>query len=402
MSMTVRSASTMAGVPSERELKQPLIRVFNDHLIDYPTPRNLSYMWGFGSSAGIFLGIQLVTGIFLAMHYTPHVDLAFNSVEHIMRDVNGGWLIRYLHANGASFFFLVVYLHIFRGFYYSSYAAPRSLAWMLGVIIFLAMMATAFMGYVLPWGQMSFWAATVITNLFSAFPVVGQPIVEWLWGGFSVDNATLNRFFSFHYLLPFVIVALVIVHLAGLHAAGSGNPLGVGTSLDKIPFHPYFWAKDVVGWVIVGGAYFGYVFFAPNVLGHTDNYIEANAMVTPPHIVPEWYFLPYYAVLRSIPHKLGGVIAMFASILVLLLLPMLHTSPFRSADYRPIYRVFFWIFMLDWVILGWIGGNAPESPYVEIGQAFTVFYFLFICVFVPVIGLIEKACLQRTQPNVQL
>jgi ubiquinol-cytochrome c reductase cytochrome b subunit len=326
---------------SLRILNRPIINLLNDHLIDYPTPVNINYLWNFGSMAGIFLVVQILTGIFLAMHYTPHVDLAFLSVEHIMRDVNNGWLIRYLHANGASMFFGVVYIHIARGIYYGSYQKPRGFVWVAGVVILILMMATAFMGYVLPWGQMSFWAATVITNLFSAFPIVGEPIVAWLWGGFSVDNATLNRFFSFHYLLPFLIVGAVLAHLAVLHQNGSNNPLGVHSGIDKIPFYPYFIIKDLFSWVIAFVFYFGFVFFAPNYLGHTDNYIEANAMVTPAHIVPEWYFLPFYAILRSIPHKLGGVIAMFAALLVLFLLPYLNTSEIRSSSFRPLHRQFF-------------------------------------------------------------
>jgi len=313
-----------------------------------------------------------------------------------MRDVNNVWLLRYLHANGASLFFFVVYIHIFRGLYYGSYATPRHILWCIGVVIFILMMATAFMGYVLPWGQMSFWAATVITNLFSAFPIVGQSIVEWLWGGFSVDNATLNRFFSLHYLLPFVLAAAVIIHLASLHEVGSNNPLGVSAMVDKISFHPYLWIKDVFGWILIGIVYLGFVFYSPNTLGHPDNYVEANAMVTPAHIVPEWYFLPYYAVLRSIPDKLGGVLAMFGSLLVLLLLPMLHTSDVRSSLFRPLHRIFFWIFTLNWVILGWIGGNVAESPYLEIGQTATVFYFLYILVIVPSLGIAERKFLEWT------
>jgi len=340
--------------------------------------------------AGIFLVVQILTGIFLAMHYTPHVDLAFLSVEHIMRDVNNGWLIRYLHANGASMFFAIVYIHVARGIYYGSYQKPRGFVWVVGVVILILMMATAFMGYVLPWGQMSFWAATVITNLFSAFPIVGEPIVAWLWGGFSVDNATLNRFFSFHYLLPFLIVGAVLVHLAVLHQNGSNNPLGVNGSVDKISFYPYFVIKDLFSWVIAFIFYFSFVYFAPNYLGHTDNYIEANAMVTPTHIVPEWYFLPFYAILRSIPHKLGGVIAMFAALLVLLLLPYLNTSEIRSSSFRPLHRQFFWLLVLDYFILGWIGGCAPETPYLEIGQIATFFYFFYFLFIIPVLGLLEK------------
>jgi quinol-cytochrome oxidoreductase complex cytochrome b subunit len=375
---------------SLRILNRPIINILNDHLIDYPTPVNINYLWNFGSMAGVFLVVQILTGIFLAMHYTPHVDLAFLSVEHIMRDVNNGWLIRYLHANGASMFFAVVYIHVARGIYYGSYQKPRGFVWVVGVVILILMMATAFMGYVLPWGQMSFWAATVITNLFSAFPIVGEPIVAWLWGGFSVDNATLNRFFSFHYLLPFLIVGAVLVHLAVLHQNGSNNPLGINGSIDKISFYPYFVIKDLFSWVIAFIFYFGFVYFAPNYLGHTDNYIEANAMVTPAHIVPEWYFLPFYAILRSIPHKLGGVIAMFAALLVLLLLPYLNTSEVRSSSFRPLHRQFFWLLVLDYFILGWIGGCAPETPYLEIGQLATFFYFFYFLFIIPALGLLEK------------
>nr|YP_010835000.1 apocytochrome b [Cryptomonas gyropyrenoidosa]WFQ82675.1 apocytochrome b [Cryptomonas gyropyrenoidosa] len=378
---------------SLRILNRPIINILNDHLVDYPTPANINYLWNFGSLAGVFLVVQILTGIFLAMHYTPHVDLAFLSVEHIMRDVNNGWFIRYLHANGASMFFAVVYIHIARGLFYGSYQKPRGFVWILGVVILILMMATAFMGYVLPWGQMSFWAATVITNLFSAFPIVGEPIVAWLWGGFSVDNATLNRFFSFHYLLPFTIIGAVLIHLAVLHQNGSNNPLGTNSSIDKIPFYPFFVMKDVFSWVLVFVLYFSFVYFAPNYLGHTDNYIEANPMITPAHIVPEWYFLPFYAILRSIPHKLGGVIAMFAALLILLLLPYLNTSEVRSSSFRPLHRYFFWLLVLDYFILGWIGGCAPESPYLEIGQIATFFYFFYFLVILPVLGLVEKSLL---------
>lgn len=374
-----------------RLLKEPpIISVFNNHLIDYPTPVNISYWWGFGFLSGMFLSVQLITGIFLAMHYAPNINLAFLSVEHIMRDVNYGWLIRYIHANGASFFFLAVYIHIFRGLYSGSYAKPRELTWVIGIVIFLLMMATAFMGYVLPWGQMSLWAATVITNLFSAIPVIGPSIVEFLWGGFSVDNATLNRFYSFHYLLPFAITAAVLVHLAALHFNGSNNPLGISSFVDKIPFYPYFWVKDVLGFIFFGIIFSYLVYFLPNLLNHPDNYIEGNPMVTPAHIVPEWYFLPYYAILRSIPHKLGGVIAMFASILVLLILPYINTSQIRSSMFRPLYKKLFWLFVLDWFILGWIGGNNPEYPYLEIGQVATAFYFIWVLALVPLVGLFER------------
>jgi ubiquinol-cytochrome c reductase cytochrome b subunit len=375
---------------SLRVLDRPLINILNDHLVDYPTPININYLWNFGFTAGAFLVIQMVTGIFLAMHYTPHIDLAFLSVEHIMRDVNNGWLIRYFHANGASFFFLVVYVHVGRSLYYGSYQKPRGFVWALGVIILLLMMAAAFTGYVLPWGQMSFWAATVITNLFSAIPLIGEPIVSWLWGGFSVDNATLNRFFSFHYLVPFLIAACVIVHIAILHQNGSNNPLGINGNVDKIPFYPFFVLKDLFSLILISVFFCFFVYFAPNYLGHTDNYIEANAMVTPAHIVPEWYFLPLYAVLRSIPHKLGGVIAMLSALVVLLVLPYLGTAEIRSSSFRPFHRALFWLFVLDWFILGYIGGCSPESPYLEIGQIATIFYFSYFLLIIPIIGIIES------------
>jgi ubiquinol-cytochrome c reductase cytochrome b subunit len=306
--------------------KQPVLSVVNEHLIEYPTPSNINYFWGFGSLAGIFLVVQIATGIFLAMHYTPHVDLAFSSVEHIMRDVEGGWLLRYAHANGASMFFIIVYMHMFRGLYYGSYASPREAVWCIGVIILLLMIITAFIGYVLPWGQMSFWGATVITSLASAIPIVGDQITFWLWGGFSVDNATLNRFFSLHYLLPFIIAGASIAHLAALHQYGSNNPLGTLSTVDKVPFYPYFYVKDLVGWVAFFIFFSAFLFFAPNLLGHPDNYIPANPMVTPAHIVPEWYFLPVYAILRSIPNKLGGVLAIGLVFVSLLALPFINSS----------------------------------------------------------------------------
>jgi len=370
--------------------KNLLLAFIDSHIINYPTPINLNYFWSFGSAAGIFLVIQILTGIFLAMHYTPHTEYAFNSVEHIMRDVNNGWLIRYMHANGASFFFIVVYCHIFRGLYYGSYIKPRGLLWCSGVIIFLLMMATAFMGYVLPWGQMSFWGATVITNLFSAIPMIGKYIVEWLWGGFSVDNATLNRFFSLHYLLPFVIAGLTIVHLSLLHKEGSNNPLGINTNVETIPFYPYFYVKDLFFFIFVMFAFFVVVFYYPNALGHPDNYIPANPLVTPPHIVPEWYFLPFYAILRSIPDKLGGVLAMIGAVLVLLLLPIINTSEIRSSKFRPIFRIFYWFLVSDFLILGWIGQKPVESPFIEIGVISTIFYFSFFLIILPLTGLVEK------------
>jgi len=354
------------------------LAILNNHIVDYPTPINLNYMWNFGSLAGICLVIQIITGIFLAMHYTPHIDYAFISIEHIMRDVNNGWLIRYLHANGASMFFIIVYIHMFRGLYYGSYMAPRQELWFSGVTIFLLMMATGFMGYVLPWGQMSFWGVTVITNLFSAIPFIGENITQWLWGGFSVDNATLNRFFSLHYLLPFLIAGLSLVHLILLHDNGSNNPLGIDSKAGKITFYPYFYVKDLFGFLLFCFFFSFFVFFSPNFLGHPDNYIPANSLVTPAHIVPEWYYLPFYAILRSIPDKLGGVIAMFASILILYLLPIINLSKIRSTFFRPLYKNIFWIFVINSLILGWIGQNVVEYPFVEIGQIATFFIFFYI------------------------
>jgi ubiquinol-cytochrome c reductase cytochrome b subunit len=370
--------------------KDFILSFVDSHIIDYPTPINLNYFWSFGLTAGLCLVIQIVTGIFLAMHYTPHIDMAFSSVEHIMRDVNNGWLIRYLHANGASMFFIVVYSHIFRGLYYGSYMYPRGRLWASGVIIFLLMMATAFMGYVLPWGQMSFWGATVITNLFSAIPFVGGSIVEWLWGGFSVSNATLNRFFSLHYLVPFLIVGLVLLHLSLLHQNGSNNPLGLNSNPDTVSFYPYFYVKDLFSFLILVLFFAFFVIFYPNVLGHADNYIPANPLVTPAHIVPEWYFLPFYAILRSIPDKLGGVVAMVAAILILLLLPIINTSKVRSSKFRPIFSIAYWFLVSDFLLLGWLGQKPVESPYIEVGMAATAFYFIFLLVLVPVIGIIEN------------
>jgi quinol-cytochrome oxidoreductase complex cytochrome b subunit len=372
-------------------LKRPHFEVLNAHAIEYPTPINLSNMWNFGALAGICLGIQILTGVFLAMHYTPHVDYAFLSVEHIMRDVNYGWLLRYMHANGASMFLLSVYIHMGRGLYYGSYKTPRGFVWGIGVVIFLLMMGTAFIGYVLPWGQMSFWGATVITNLASAIPLVGPAIVEWLWGGFSVDNATLNRFFSLHYLLPFGILGAVLLHLAELHREGSNNPLGIhGKDVDKVTFYPYFLVKDLFffwGFILIF-SYF--VFLDPNVLGHPDNYIEANPMVTPAHIVPEWYFLPFYAILRSIPDKLGGVLAMVGGIVINLLLPVLNTSNIRSSFFRPVHKVIFWIFIGNFILLGNIGQLPVEDPYILIGQLSTTLYFSYYLVILPGLGLLER------------
>ena len=351
----------------------PIFTFMHHEMHEYPTPKNLNYWWNFGSLAGIVLVIMIMSGIVLAMHYTAHVDHAFQSVERIMRDVNYGWLVRYIHANGASFFFIVVYIHIFRGLYYGSYKAPRELLWMLGVVILILMMATAFMGYVLPWGQMSFWGATVITNLFSAIPLVGESIVTLLWGGFSVDNPTLNRFYALHYLLPFVIVGVVVLHIVALHRFGSNNPLGIDVrgNQDTISFNPYYTVKDAFGLGVFLILLSAVVFFLPNSMGHPDNYIPANPMVTPAHIVPEWYFLPFYAILRAVPDKLFGVLAMFAAIGVLFILPWLDRSPVRSATFRPIYKIMFWVFLVDCVALTWLGAKPAEGIYVVLSRLCT-------------------------------
>nr|YP_009178781.1 apocytochrome b [Peronospora tabacina]ALJ78421.1 apocytochrome b [Peronospora tabacina]ALJ78468.1 apocytochrome b [Peronospora tabacina] len=370
--------------------KKSVFAIINNHLIDYPTPINLNYFYGFGSLAGIMLVIQILTGIFLAMHYTPHIELAFNSVEHIMRDVINGWLIRYIHANGASFFFIVVYIHIFRGLYYGSYITPREALWCSGVIIFILMMATAFMGYVLPWGQMSFWGATVITNLFSAIPLIGKDIVDWLWGGFAVDNPTLNRFFSLHFTFPFLIVGVVLIHLILLHEVGSNNPLGITLKTENIPFYPYFYTKDLFGLIILFLIFFIFIFYYPNTLGHPDNYIEANPMKTPLHIVPEWYFLPFYAILRSIPNKIGGVIAMFGSLIILLIIPFIHSSEIRSTAFRPIFKVCYWLLVLAFLLLGWVGQCPVEYPYTEIGVISMIYYFFFFFIIIPFLGKFES------------
>ena len=373
------------------DYRLPIFSTLKHTLVDYPTPRNLNYWWNFGSLAGIFLLIQIITGIVLAMHYTPTVEGAFASIEHIMRDVNYGWLIRYIHMNGSSFFFIVVYIHVFRGLYYGSYKSPREVLWWLGLVILLLMMATAFMGYVLPWGQMSFWGATVITNIFSAVPFIGTTIVEWLWGGFAVDNALLNRFFALHYLFPFLIVAVVILHIVALHTHGSNNPLGINKKgpQDSIPFHPYYTIKDLFGLSFVLTIFALVVFYAPDYLGHPDNYIPADPLKTPAHIVPEWYFLPFYAILRAVPDKLGGVIAMISAILILFVLPWLDTSKVRSATFRPMYKKLFWILLVDIVILTWIGGSPPEGNFILIGRIATIYYFTHFLILMPLVGVIE-------------
>ena len=390
------------------EPKHPLMKWIDDRLPlprlvhgaiggGYPVPRNLNHFWNFGVLAGFALVLQIVTGIVLAMHYAPAGTMAFDSVEHIMRNVNQGWLLRYAHANGASFFFIVTYIHIFRGLYDGSYKAPREMVWMLGVVILLLMMATAFMGYVLPWGQMSFWGAKVITGLFGAIPLVGEPIQTWLLGGFAPDNAALNRFFSLHYLLPFVIAAVIILHIWALHIPGSGNPTGVDVKSpqDTLPFHPYYTAKDGFGLGIFLIAFSILLFFAPNYLGHADNYIPANPLATPAEIVPEWYFWPFYAILRAftvdfiLPAKLWGVLAMFASILLLFFLPWLDRSPVRSGSYRPRFKQFFWILVLDVLVLGWVGGLPAEEPYVMIGQIATIYYFAHFLIILPILSKFE-------------
>ena len=358
----------------------------------FPTPRNFNYFWNFGAIATVMLVLMIATGVVLATNYTPHVLFAFDSVERIDRDVPQGWLIRDLHMNGASFFFIAVYIHIFRGMYYGSYKAPRELLWILGVVIFLLMMATAFMGYVLPWGQMSFWGATVITNLFSAIPVVGESITTWLWGGFAIDNPTLNRFYALHYLLPFIIVAVVALHVIALHVHGSNNPLGIDPRgpQDTVPFHPYYTMKDGFGVMVFLIIYAGVTFFAPDYMGHPDNYIPANPLVTPEHIVPEWYFLPFYAILRAIPDKLGGVLAMFGAIGVLFVLPWLDTSRVRSATFRPIYKWFMLVLVIDVIVLGFCGANPPAGFWIPLSQLATVYYFFHFLILLPILGKIER------------
>ncbi|WP_316860316.1 cytochrome b/b6 [uncultured Cohaesibacter sp.] len=374
------------------ERRLPIFGFVHGSFVAYPVPKNLNYFWTFGAILAICLVAQILTGVVLVMHYAPNTAIAFDSVEHIMRDVNWGWMLRYMHANGASMFFIAVYIHIFRGLYYGSYKAPREVVWILGVVIFLLMMATGFMGYVLPWGQMSFWGATVITNLFSAFPIIGDPIVELLWGGFAVDNATLNRFFSLHYLLPFMLAAVVGLHIWAFHVVGNNNPTGVEVkdSQDTVPFTPYYTVKDIFAAVVFLVFFAWMMFMVPNFMGHPDNYIPADPMVTPPHIVPEWYFLPFYAILRAIPDKLGGVLAMFGAILVLFVLPWLDTSKVRSMSYRPLGKQFFWIFVIVCLGLGYLGGKPAEGGYILWARIFTVYYFAYFLVILPVLGFIEK------------
>jgi ubiquinol-cytochrome c reductase cytochrome b subunit len=394
-----------SGIEKWFDARLPLPRLVHDSFVSYPVPRNLNYAYTFGGILTIMLVVQIATGIVLAMHYAASTAVAFSSVEKIMRDVNWGWLIRYMHMNGASFFFIAVYLHIARGLYYGSYKAPRELLWILGCIIFLLMMATAFMGYVLPWGQMSFWGATVITGFFTAFPVVGDWIQQLLLGGFAVDNPTLNRFFSLHYLLPFMILGVVILHVWALHVTGQTNPTGIEVKhkSDTLPFTPFATVKDAFAMLLFLLVFSYFIFYMPNYLGHPDNYIEANALKTPAHIVPEWYFLPFYAILRAITFnigpidsKLGGVLAMFAAVLVLFVVPWLDTSKVRSAVYRPWYKLFFWLFVVNSLFLGWLGSRPAEGWYIPAMQVSTLFYFAFFLVVMPLLGLFETP---RRQPN---
>jgi ubiquinol-cytochrome c reductase cytochrome b subunit len=381
-----------SGIGKWMDERLPVGRLMHGQFIDFPTPRNINYLWTFGGILTFCLAVQIVTGIVLAMHYIPSDTAAFDSVERIRRDVNFGWLLRSIHAVGGSMFFLAVYIHIFRGLYYGSYKAPREVLWIIGVIIYLVMMATAFLGYALPWGQMSFWAATVITNFFSAIPLVGNSIVTWLWGGYSVTGATLNRFYSLHYLLPFVIAGLVALHIWALHVVGQNNPTGldIKTKSDTVPMSPFAVAKDFFALGVFALLFAWFVFQAPDYLGHADNYIPANPLVTPPHIVPEWYFLPFYAILRAIPSKLGGVVAMFASVIILAFVSWLDTSRVRSARYRPIYRWFFWLFVFTCLALGYLGSRPPEGVYVFWARIFTFYYFAHFLLVLPILGIIEN------------
>nr|AAF15229.1 cytochrome b [Cricetomys emini] len=369
----------------------PLMKIINSSFIDLPTPSNISSWWNFGSLLGICLILQILTGLFLAMHYTSDTTTAFSSVTHICRDVNYGWLIRYLHANGASMFFICLFIHVGRGIYYGSFTSMET--WNVGIILLITVMATAFMGYVLPWGQMSFWGATVITNLLSAIPYIGTTLVEWIWGGFSVDKATLTRFFAFHFILPFIIVALVMVHLLFLHETGSNNPTGLNSNADKIPFHPYYTIKDILGVLLLILFLISLVLFAPDLLGDPDNYTPANPLNTPPHIKPEWYFLFAYAILRSIPNKLGGVLALIMSILILALLPYLHTSKLRSLMFRPLTQLCYWMLVSDIMVLTWIGGQPVEYPFITIGQVASILYFTIIIVLMPISMMMEDKML---------
>ena len=371
--------------------ENPIFSPINAAIIDLPSPASISYFWNFGSLLGLCLAIQIITGIFLAMHYCADITLAFSSIAHITRDVNYGFILKYLHANGASAFFLCVYIHIARGLYYGSYL--RYHLWFSGVTIFLIMMLTAFIGYVLPWGQMSFWGATVITNFLSAIPYVGTDIVQWVWGGFSVNNATLNRFFSLHYLFPFILCGLILIHLILLHTTGSNSPIGLNTNTDKVPFHTYFITKDLFGFILLGIMLSLLIFYIPNFLGDPENFINANPLVTPVHIMPEWYFLFAYAILRAIPNKLGGVIALVLSILILVSLPFFHTNKLKNLGFRPLGKIFYWLFMMNFILLTWIGSKPVEEPFILIGQLSSIFYFSYFLILTPAIGLLENSLL---------
>ncbi|MDF2798017.1 MAG: cytochrome b [Devosia sp.] len=387
------------GVEKWLDERLPVVRFAKEHLMDFPTPKNLNYFWTFGAILAIMLVVQIVTGIILAMHYTPNIAMAFNSVEHIRRDVNGGRIIQATHAVGASMFFAALYIHMGRNLYFGSYKAPREILYIIGVLIFILVMATAFMGYVLPWGQMSFWAATVITNIFAAIPVVGNPILELLRGGFAVDNPTLNRFFSLHYLLPFVVAALVALHIWALHVPGNNNPTGVDvkSSRDTVPFHPYYTMKDLFAIVVFAIPFAWFVFFIPDILGHPDNYVMANSQVTPAHIVPEWYFLPFYAILRAIDFnilfidsRLGGVIFFAGSIVILLFVPWLDRSPVRSGTFRPLFKWFYWLFIINFLALAYLGAAPAEGIYVVLAKITTFYYFFYFLVVLPFLPMFEK------------
>ena len=390
VSLATRTRARNVSLNKFRWNKTYLLGFIDSHLIHYPTPITLTYAWSFGSLAGICLVIQIISGILLSIHYTANIDLAFSSVEYIMRDVPNGWFIRYVHANGASMFFIVVYSHIFRGLYYGSYMKPRQLLWCSGVILFLLIMGTAFTGYVLPWGQMSFWGATVITNMVTAIPFGGQTIVEWLWGGFTVNAPTLRRFYSVHFLLPFIIAGLTIVHLALLHKVGSSSPIGSDTGVDDIPFYPYYFAKDLFAFTCFILFFGVFVFFFPNFLNHPDNCIPADPMETPKHLVPEWYFLPFYAILRSIPHKAAGIVAMGGSILIMLVIPYTYTGYIRNTTYRPLFKIFYWLLVADFLTLMWVGQAPITDPFILLGQLASVYYFSFFIILIPLIGIIEN------------